>query len=73
MKNFKKNYSEGQTTAALIGSKPESVPTETRSERLQCLVTAETKEKLLKLKQENNIKSMNDLVNKILEDYLSNV
>lgn len=72
MKNFRKDYSEEETAAEIIGM-PESLPTETRSERLQCLVTSETKRKLLALKKANNIKSMNDLVNKILEDYLSNV
>lgn len=71
-KNFKQNYSE-ETAVSEIISKPESKPTKTRSERLQCLVTADTKKKLQQLKEQNNIKSMNDLVNEILEAYLSSL
>ena len=71
-KNFKQNYSE-ETAVSEIISRPESRPTKTRSERLQCLVTLDTKNKLQRLKDQNNIKSMNDLVNQILEDYLKNI
>ena len=71
-KNFKATYAEEEAVSEILG-RPESIPTKTRCERLQCLVTADTKRKLQQLKDENNIKSMNDLVNQILEDYLSNL